>query len=933
MNIKNIFSFNNLRNSPGATKISSLKNINGAKIKTWFLRICLGFLVFMMLLSLWFAKDLPTPGKIHRHQSAAATQIFDRNGNELYTIHGDTKRIMVGYNDIPPTVIQATLTAEDRSFYHDYGINAKGVLRAAYNDIFHHTGSLAGGSTITQQFVKNALLTSQKTFTRKIKEAILAIEIETMYSKQDILTMYLNEIPYGSYAYGIEAASETFLGKKAKDLTLAESVTLTALPQSPTYYSPYGIHPDQRLARVNWILDGMVSQGYITKDQAIQAKKEAKDIKFVPQHEQISAPHFVMYVKDLLAEQYGEQTLEEGGLKVYTTLDGDKQKAAEQAVADAKLSNVNATNASLVSIDPKTGQILAMVGSRDFFNQDIDGQVNVAIANRQPGSAFKPVVYATLFKKEYSPGTTFWDVTTDFGNYTPKDYDGTTRGPVTIRKALAGSLNIPAVKSLYLAGMNNVLDQAHSMGITTLNQPDRYGLSLVLGGGEVKLLDLTTAYSVFANQGVLAPTTPFLKVVNGNGKVLQEYKENKKDVLDPSIAYEISNILSDNNARSYMFGSHSALYFSDRPVAAKTGTTQQNRDAWTMGYTPSIATGVWVGNDDNTPMTAGGAGAMAAAPIWHQYMEKVLSGTPVEQFNRPDNVKDVTIDRYSNKLPNGGETTTDIFTPWQIPTEKAQNIGAIRLDKYTGKRATDDCPDQFTETKNFLDIHSEQPDNPAWENPVRNYLASIGMLTDAPPKGEKTCAAVTNHTTVDIISPAEGDTVSGNFTIAVEVNSNVSISNVEFQIDGQSLGKATSKPYETTINANTLPAGVHRITVVATDESGVPTTAQVTINVVIQDTSPPGPATSISITPGANFLNISWKNPSDSDFSGAKIYLSTSASTLGSLNDTISGSPGGSSSTAIHGLKGKTTYYVTIRPVDSNGNENQNTTQYLGTTL
>lgn len=912
--------------------LAKLKKLNWSKIKTWALRACLGFLLFILLLFLWFSKDLPTPGKIQHRQSASATQIFDRNGKELYAIHGDVKRITIQSSDIPEPVREATLSAEDRSFYRHFGIDIKGILRAAYYDLTQHR-SLTGGSTITQQFVKNALLDRQKTFTRKIKEAILSVEIEIMYSKKDILTMYLNEIPYGSNAYGIEAASETFLGKKAKDLNLAESATLAALPQSPTYYSPYGIHPDKRLARTDWVLDSMALQGYITQDRADAAKIEAKNIKFVERHEQIAAPHFVMYVKDILAEKYGEQMLEEGGLKVYTSLDGDMQKKAEEAVDNAKLSSINASNASLVSIDPKTGQILAMVGSRDFFNQEIDGQVNVAIAERQPGSAFKPVVYATAFKKQYSPGYTLWDVPTDFGNYTPKNYDGTTRGPVTMRKALAGSLNIPAVKTLYLAGMDNVLDQAHNMGITTLNDPSRYGLSLVLGGGEVKLLDLTTAYGVFANKGTLSPTTPILKIVDGRGKTLEEYKENKKDVLDPRIAYEISNILSDNNARSYVFGAHSALNFDDRPVAVKTGTTSLYKDAWTIGYTPSLVTGVWVGNNDGRQMTAGAAGAMAAAPIWHDFMAKALGGTPAEQFERPSDVTDGTIDRYTGKLPNGSEVTKDIFTPWQMPKERANSVGKIIIDKYSGKLATDDCPAQFVEEKTFMDIHSEQPDNPAWENPVRSYLAGLGMLTDAPPKGEKTCVALTNKTSINITSPSNEEVVAGTFSIKADVTSEVPITSVEFKIDSISLGIVSASPFEITADTNAFLAGKHTITVTATDASGVSASASTNINIVSADSAAPAPVTSISIVPGNNFLNLSWKNPADLDLDKVNIYLSTTAGDLGSLHDSVNATHDSTSHLSLNGLASKKTYYITFRPVDSTGNENPSNTQYLGTTL
>ena len=833
----NLNRLNPFRNPLNLRKITQPRTWDWKKIKLWTLRIVLGLVLFVLLLFAWYAKDLPTPGNIKRRQAVAATQIFDRNGNELYAVHGDVKRIMISESDIPEVMKEATITAEDRNFYKHHGVDLRGVARAIYYNLFKH--QKVGGSTITQQYVKNALLNPKKTITRKIKELILTIEIEIMYDKDEILAMYLNEIPYGSNAYGIEAASETFYGKKAKDLTLTEAATLAALPQRPTYYSPYGIHPDKRLLRTEWILDSMADLKYITRDQANAAKKEAKNLSFQPRKEQIQAPHFVMYVKELLVDKYGEQMVEEGGLKVTTTLDGDKQIAAEEAIAagaSRRFNSINASNAALISIDPKTGQILAMVGSVDYFNNDIDGQVNVAIAERQPGSAFKPVVYATAFKQKYNPAFTLWDVTTDFGNYTPQNYDGTTHGPASMRKALAGSLNIPAVKTLYLAGLDNVLNQAHSMGITTLNDRDRYGLSLVLGGGEIKLVDLATAYGVFANKGTLALTTPILKVVDGKGKTLEEYKEDKKEVLSPEVAYEISSILSDNNARAFIFGSSSALYFDDRAVAAKTGTTSEYRDAWTFGYTPSLVAGVWVGNNDNSPMTAGAAGAMAAAPIWHDYMAKALANAPVEEFDRPASIDEVTVDKYTNMLPAGGETITDIFAPWQIPTQRARGVGTIRIDKYTGHEATDDCPDQFVEEKTFMDIHSEVPDNSNWERPVRAYATSMGIISSAPPEGEKTCAGLTNKTSVKIKTPANESIVKSNFTITVTVDSGIGIKQVEFLIDDKSIGTALKKPYSITYNANGLSQGKHRVSAIVTDSSGLSSSDSVVINVQTKTT-------------------------------------------------------------------------------------------------
>lgn len=852
MNIKRYIPF---RNPLNLRKITKPKQWNWPKIKLWTLRIGLGFILFILFLFAWYAKDLPTPGKIKKRQAVSATQIFDIKGNELYAVYGDQKRIIINSNDLPKSLKEATITAEDRSFYKHHGVDLRSIVRAMYYNITGRSAFLQGGSTITQQYVKNALLDPRKTITRKIKELILTIEIEVMYNKDEILTMYLNEIPYGSNAYGAEAASQNYFGKSAKDLTLAESATLAALPQRPTYYSPYGIHPDKRLLRTEWVLDSMADLGYISKDEATKAKSEAKDLAFQPKKENIQAPHFVMYVKEILVEKYGEQMVEEGGLKVTTTLDPDKQRAAEEAIANAaerKFDSINASNAAMVGIDPRNGQIQAMVGSRNFFDNEIDGQVNVAIADRQPGSAFKPVVYATAFKDNYFPGFTLWDVQTNFGNYTPQNYSGSFNGPVSARKALAGSLNIPAVKMLYLAGLNNVLDQAHSMGITSLNEPDRYGLSLVLGGGEIKLLDLTTAYGVFANKGTLNITTTILKVTDTSGKVLEEFKEDKKDVLSPEIAYEISDILSDNNARSYVFGSRSPLYLGDRPAAAKTGTTSEYRDAWTFGYTPSLVAGVWVGNNNNDPMAAGAAGAMAAAPIWNDFMNNALADSPIEEFDRPSSIKEVTFDKYTNKLPSGGETLTDIFAPWQIPSDRARGVGTIRIDKFTGKEATDDCPEQYVEERTFASVHSEQPDNPAWEAPVRAWASGMGLISAPAPTGEKTCAGLTNKITVKIKSPANDATVSGVITISVSIDSTVAIKQVEFLIDDQKVGSTTKKPFSITFNTNTLAAGKHRISAVVTDSSGLSNSDSVVIN-TIGKTPTPAPLVTVNPSPSVSF--------------------------------------------------------------------------------
>lgn len=497
----------------------------------------------------WASKDLPTPAKLAKLKAVESTKILDRKGNVLYQT-GDERRTVINKDQMPENARQAAVAAEDANFYKHGAVDPRGILRAAGADILHLKIS-QGGSTITQQFVKNALLTSRRTFTRKLKELIISLEIEQIYSKDEILTMYLNEVPYGGNIYGIQEASKTYFGKEAKDLSLSESATLAAVIRAPTYYSPYGTNTNALFIRKNYVLDRMAELGYITKDQAEKAKAESPNKEhpdFKKKQESISAPYFVMYIKQQLVDQYGEKLVDGGGLRVTTSLDPDKQKAAEDAVQNGvpKITRYGATNAALVSLDAKTGEVLAMVGGKDYFDVEHGGNVNVTDAARQPGSSFKPIVYATAFKNpRFSPSFNLFDVTTDFGGYTPHNYDGSTHGAVTMRTALSNSLNIPAVKTLALAGVDNALKTAKDLGITTLNQPERYGLSLVLGGGEVKPIEMAGAFAAFADSGTYHNPTSIIKVEDHTGKVLYNFdaKNNKFKAIDPQIAYEISAIL------------------------------------------------------------------------------------------------------------------------------------------------------------------------------------------------------------------------------------------------------------------------------------------------------------------------------------------------------------------------------------------------------
>ncbi len=631
----------------GAHKGSNKKQ---PKKRRWLriILIIIGILIITSILFIggvfaYFAKDLPSPGKINKRFVAESTKIYDRSGEHLlYDIHGEEKRTIIPYSEIPDVVKHATIALEDQSFYEHHGIQFTAILRAAIKNVIG--GDVKqGGSTITQQLIKNTILTNEKTFTRKIKEVILSLEIEQKFTKDEILEMYLNEIPYGSNAYGIEAGAQTFFGKSANELTADEAALLAALPKAPTYYSPYGTKRERLKARQEAALTNMAKLGYLTTQEADAAKQIDIYNKITANRENISAPHFTIYVREQLEEKYGEEFLQNGGLKVFTTLDWEMQQIGERVVHDGAIANEekwNAENAALVAIDPKTGQILTMVGSRDFFDTEIDGQVNVALSERQPGSSFKPYAYLEAYRKGYTPETILYDTETNFAtdgqdNYKPQNYDGTFRGPIKMKKSLAQSLNIPAVKSLYLADIKDVIQLVKRLGISSLNDPDRYGLSLVLGGGEVRLLDHVAAFSVLANDGVKHEKTAILRIEDKNGKIIEEFKEEDGEkIVEKKFITMLNESLSINKHRAPAFGEQNPLKFPDRTVAGKTGTTNEFRDGWTMGYTPNIAVGVWAGNNDNREMRSGAAGANVASPIWRAFLNETIEKFPNDSFDK-----------------------------------------------------------------------------------------------------------------------------------------------------------------------------------------------------------------------------------------------------------------------------------------------------------
>ncbi len=786
--------------------------------------------IFMISIFAWYSKDLPDPNKIIDRDVAQSTKIYDRIGETLlYEIHGTERRTLIELTDIPQYAIDATVAVEDKNFFKHKGLSATGIVRAITLEILSKlhlfNRVVPGGSTLTQQFIKNAVLTREKSYVRKIKEFVLAYRLEQKFTKDEILKLYFNEIPYGSTAYGIEAAAGIYFDKPAHDLTLAEAAVLAALPQAPSYYSPYGSHKDELIARQRFILKLMVEQEYITDEQAEDARNQ--EIVFKKRREDIKAPHFVFMVKEELSQRYGERLVEQGGLKIITTLDAEKQKVAEEVITEKASENFEkfeAQNASLVSIDVPTGEIVALVGSRDFFDEEIEGQVNVATALRQPGSSLKPIIYAEAFNRGYRPDTIVYDLVTSFAasgkEYKPHNYDSIEHGPVTLRTALQGSLNIPAVKVLYLIGVRRAVELAQELGYTTLIDPDRYGLALVLGGGEVKLIEHVNAYAAFARDGVFKPYTSVLRVEDGNGDVLEEHKSSsEKRVLPREVARTLTSVLSDNGARAFIFGENNYLTLGGRPVAAKTGTTNDYRDAWTIGYTPSIATGVWVGNSRNEEMKRGADGSVLAAPIWRNYMQRVLEGTPVEGFKQPE------------PLP---------------PCNKPMLCGTtgekkVRINSETGKLAGPFTPESKIKEVSFRESHSilhyvdrsdptgpvpEHPENdpqyPLWEAPIQAWAAAQGYTNDQPPTETDTLYRPEDQPMVNFISPSQGGSITIQpYTFQVSASSVRGVRRVEYFLNDISIGSITVAPFSLPFNPTPkTPNGSYTLKAVASDDLG-----------------------------------------------------------------------------------------------------------------
>lgn len=819
--------------------------------------------------------DIPS-----QFRNAESTIIYDRDGNILYTIHGEENRQEIPLSEIPKHVIDATIAIEDDQFFEHYGFDVGGILKAFFAE-YLGIGSRRGGSTITQQLVKNTLLSSERTIIRKIKELVISIQMERTYSKNEILSLYLNTIPYGNNAYGIEMAARIYFGKHAPELSLAEAAILASLPQAPSRYNPYANGKESLMGsfdeegnyvagRKDVVLKRMEDLGYITAEERQQAFDAAAQITFKQYRENITHPHFVLYIKELLENKFGKEAVETGGLHVYTTLDPVLQKKAEEVIAEKMTvypERYHATNVALLTVDTEKGHILAMVGSADYFNEEIDGNVNVVFRNRLPGSSFKPIVYATGFARGFSPATVLYDLETDFGNnYIPQNYDGKTNGPLPVRRTLNYSLNIPAVKMAYLAGVDNVVSQAKKMGLTDLIDGDQYGTSIGLGTGEANLYQMVTAYTVFAKGGKKIAFTPFLRIETADGKIIESNEEivpKEIEVLDPQIAYSINNILSDKGARPP--GWNTNLQLPDQINGAKTGTSNkrtkagraagaiQPLDNWAMGYTTKVVTGVWVGNSDASPLNYNADGITTAAPIWNAVMREATKNHDIEDFPKPPGVEWKKVSKWSGLLPSEhtaeGDVIAELFTTFNTPTEVDKTFLSVQIDKVSKKLPTEFTPKESIVDALVANFHSENPTDPNWERPVQawakkfleSYPSDTIILTAMPTEFDDLHTANSGNTkpTISITSPANDARMpAGTVDVSVEITAINGVEKVEFFLNNRLMRTSTDYPYTEKIRIPNRES--HRLGVTVTDLLGYQNSDNITIIIADEaDNTPP----------------------------------------------------------------------------------------------
>jgi len=775
-----------------------MKSYNNLPKHTLFYLVVLFLIALSLIVYIFIIKDLPNPSQFENRKVAESTKIYDRTGEVLlYEIHGEQKRTVIPFEEIPQNVKHAILAIEDQTFYEHPAFDIKGIIRAVIANLTNKEYA-QGGSTLTQQLAKNSFLTSEKTIIRKIKELILAIQLEKKYSKDQILNLYLNQIPFGGNTYGIQAASQTFFNKDAKDLDLAQSALLSSVLQAPTYYSPWGTHTKELFERKDYVLDQMNKLGYISEKELEKAKKEK--FVFAPKSTGIKAPHFVLTIQDYLNNKYGEGFVETAGLKVITTLNWDMQQLAEKAVLDGAERNkelYKGYNGALVAQDSTTGQILALVGSKDYFGVaepencqtgktcKFEGNFNVATQGlRQPGSTMKPFAYVTAFQKGYTPSTMVFDLPTEFAAsnpncpldvdyknendecFHPQNFDPEFKGPIDLRNSLAQSINVTSVKTLYLAGINETLKTAANFGITTLTEKNRYGLSLVLGGGEVKLFDLVGAYSVFSQEGIKHQQALILKITDSKNKVIEEYKDISNRVMDAKYPIYINDILSDIEARSALLSSSLSLtIFKDHEVALKTGTTNDYRDAWVVGYAPNFVVGVWAGNNNNDPMQKQGGSILAAIPMWSAFMKEAIKTIPPATFSKPEPI-------LTNKPILNGEFDIN----FQINGKNYPQIHDILF---------------YVDKNNPQGPYPENPQNDSqfenWETPVlkwaRENIENFDLNYNQPiPTINLNQANTSNNPNINIdwISPKNGDFIKNNsISVNINISSDFEISKIE----------------------------------------------------------------------------------------------------------------------------------------------------------
>lgn len=824
------------------------KRVYGSRknnIMLWSTLAMVGFIGLVVVtigtafLFLWYAKDLPRPDKIKRSEGYS-TVVLDRNGVNLYDIYEGENRVPVIWEDIPANLKDATIAIEDKEFYKHPGLSTAGIGRALVNIFIFR--NFQGGSTLTQQLVKTVLLSSEQTLPRKMKEAILAIQIERKYTKNEILQMYLNEVPYGGPAVGVEAAAQYYFGKPVRELTLTESVILAGLPQSPSRLSPFGSDPEAYIYRSEQVARRMREDGYIPHETEEQIKAQLRTTTFADKSASgLKAPHFVAFVREQLVEKYGEKMVEGGGLKVTTTLDSHTQNEAQKIVAEevTKAAKLKVTNGSAVVIDPKSGEILAMVGSKDYNATDSGGyKFNVATQGlRQPGSAIKPLTYAAAFKKGYTPASMLMDVETKYPSgekdkpeYNPKNYDGKYRGPMQLRFGLGNSINTVAVKISALTGIRDVLKLSFDMGLTTLEPTNdnlkRFGLSLTLGGGEVRLIDLTSAFGVFANGGIRHDPVAILKVEDTKGQILYEYKKGSgRSVLSKEIAFLISDILSDNTARRAVFGERSLLVISGKTVAVKTGTTDDKRDNWTVGFTPSVVVGTWVGNNDNSPMNPSlASGITGASPIWSRIIKELLKDSSDEPFIRPDGIVESEVDSLMGGVPiEGGPRRKEFFIRGTEPTGVSPLYQRVKISRHDNSKlanAIEIARGEYDE-KEYIIISESDPistdDKNRWQEGIDAWVGGQDDARYKPPK-DTYSGQDASTIAISIKEPGNEQRIDDNAVrIKAEATGLSEIVRMELFVDGAQKGESGGKNINELVG---MTNGIHTIKITARDSEG-----------------------------------------------------------------------------------------------------------------